>query len=110
MNATVTTTGAGEDKASKKASEKPQAGASNEKSPEVDDELDAFFDEITNSLDRNSVDDLLRIVKTLINKDKNVSILWATHRTDEIDAIADTVLNLREGNVSEVYKNRSAIK
>lgn len=69
-----------------------------------------LFDEITNSLDRNSVDDLLKIVKTLINEDKNVSILWATHRTDEIDAIADTVLNLREGNVREVYKNRSVIQ
>jgi ABC-type sugar transport system ATPase subunit len=71
-----------------------------------------IMDEPTSSLTSNEVNSLFKIIKTL--KEKGVSIIYITHKLDELYEIADRVTVLRDGeyigtkNVAET-KNEELI-
>ncbi len=56
-----------------------------------------IFDEPTASLGSKEVDILFKIIKTL--KEKNISIIYISHRLEEIFKIADNVTVMKDGKV-----------
>ena len=68
-----------------------------------------ILDEPTAALDDNEVARLFRIIRTL--KEENVSIIYISHRLDEIFQVADRITVLKDGkrvgvrNVDEVSKD-----
>ncbi|MBI4364187.1 MAG: ABC transporter ATP-binding protein [Candidatus Latescibacteria bacterium] len=57
-----------------------------------------FMDEPTNSLDAAGADDLIELVKSRI-RSAGKSVLWATHRMDEVEKLCDRVVVLMNGKV-----------
>jgi ABC-type sugar transport system ATPase subunit len=68
-----------------------------------------IMDEPTSSLTQNETDILFRIINSL--KDKGISIIFITHRLDEVFQIADRLTVLRDGccigtrNVKDITKS-----
>ena len=60
------------------------------------------LDEPTASLPESDVDRLFRILRRL--RDKGVSIIYVSHRLDEVFRIADAVTVLRDGRVVAVHR------
>jgi len=54
-----------------------------------------IFDEPTSSLPETETQEVFRIVRTL--RDRNVGVIYITHRLDELRAIGDRVTILRDG-------------
>jgi len=54
-----------------------------------------IFDEPTSSLSESETQEVFRIVRTL--RDKNVGVIYITHRLEELRAIGDRVTVLRDG-------------
>ncbi len=61
-----------------------------------------IFDEPTASLTPQEIDELLDIMKLLVNEGK--SIIFITHKLDEIKRVADTVSVLRKGKLIDTVK------
>ena len=70
-----------------------------------------ILDEPTSTLSENEVENLFRIIRNL--KKQDISIIYISHRLDEIFRIADTVTILKDGNlvttVSVKETNKSEI-
>jgi len=69
----------------------------------VSDAKIIFMDEPTASLTPDEVNNLLSIIKKL--KEQGKSIVYISHRLEEIKEIADRVTVLRDGNLIGTYKN-----
>jgi len=54
-----------------------------------------IFDEPTSSLSGSEATEVFRIVKTL--RDRNMGVIYITHRLDELQAVGDRVTILRDG-------------
>jgi ribose transport system ATP-binding protein len=54
-----------------------------------------IFDEPTSSLSSSETAEVFRIVKTL--RDRNVGVIYITHRLDELQSVGDRVTVLRDG-------------
>ena len=65
------------------------------KSIAVDDAKIVIMDEPTSSLSRNETEKLFAIIKSL--KERNIGIIYISHRMDEVMEIADRVSVLRDG-------------
>lgn len=61
-----------------------------------------IFDEPTAVLTPQEIEELLEIMKTLVKEGK--SIIFITHKLNEIKAVADTVTVLRKGKVIDTEK------
>lgn len=61
-----------------------------------------IFDEPTAVLTPQEIEELLEIMKTLVKEGK--SIIFITHKLNEIKAVADTVTVLRKGKVIDTVK------
>lgn len=69
----------------------------------VSDAKIIFMDEPTASLTPDEVENLLSIIKKL--KQQGKSIVYISHRLEEIKEIADRVTILRDGNIIGTYNN-----
>lgn len=67
-----------------------------------------IMDEPTSSLTENEVDHLFTIIRNL--KGRGVSIIYITHKIDEIPQIADEVTIMRDGRVMGTYNAASLSK
>ena len=54
-----------------------------------------IFDEPTSSLSRSETDEVFRIVRTL--RDRNMGVIYITHRLEELRSVGDRVTVLRDG-------------
>lgn len=64
-----------------------------------------IFDEPTAVLTPQEIDELLEIMKTLVREGK--SIIFITHKLNEIKAVADTVTVLRKGKVVDTVSAKA---
>lgn len=67
-----------------------------------------FMDEPTASLTSDEANNLLSIIKTFRNEGK--SIIYISHRLDEIKEIADRITILRDGEIIGTYRNEEVSK
>lgn len=58
-----------------------------------------IMDEITNSLDPASCDQVREAVQSYVSRGTPRAVLWSTHRLEEVDRICDKVLLLNKGKV-----------
>lgn len=56
-----------------------------------------LFDEITNSMDTKSSLNFLATILDIVKEEKEVSVIWATHKSDEITKLADKAIHLENG-------------
>ena len=60
-----------------------------------------ILDEPTSNLDSKSRNEILGLIRGL--KEKGYTILFSSHRVDEVMQIADKVISMNEGEIAEVY-------
>ena len=66
-----------------------------------------FLDEPTASLNKEDTDIFMKIVKSL--KEKGISIIFISHRLDEVTELCDEVTVFRDGEVVANYQNMNLI-
>jgi len=67
-----------------------------------------IMDEPTSAISDTEVESLFRIIKSL--KKQNVSILYISHKLDELFLIADRFIGLRDGKMAGTIENASEAK
>src|SRR5260370_7551081 len=65
-----------------------------------------IFDEPTSSLSESETQEVFRIVRAL--RDRNVGVIYITHRLEELRAIGDRVTVLRDGETLHSATMRQA--
>ena len=68
----------------------------------VDEPSMLILDEPTSALSATEVDNLMAVIRRL--RDQGVGILYVSHRLSEIDALADTVVVLRDGVITGTHE------
>lgn len=66
-----------------------------------------LLDEPTSGLNREEVQKLMDIIRTL--KSRGITVVYISHRIDEIKTISDRVTVLRDGNYVGTYDNNSGL-
>ncbi len=64
-----------------------------------------LFDEITNSMDSKSSLNFLATILDIVKEDKKISVIWATHKSDEISKLADKAIHLVNGKNQQSERN-----
>ena len=64
-----------------------------------------LLDEPTSGLNQDEVKKLMEIIRTL--KDRGITVVYISHRIDEIKTISDRVTVLRDGNYVGTYDNNN---
>lgn len=60
-----------------------------------------LIDEATNTLDRQSASRTLKLVENYIAENPGSTAIWSTHRHDELNAICDKSIEIKNGNLTE---------
>ena len=58
-----------------------------------------LFDEATASLDIRTKKNLIDIVKKTLVIKNNLSVIWVTHNTDELESLCDKVMLIHDGEI-----------
>lgn len=59
-----------------------------------------LLDEVTNSLDQNSITIIKSVVHEYVSQRKNRVAIWSTHRQEEVHEICNRILSIESGKVS----------
>lgn len=68
-----------------------------------------LLDEPFNSMDENGISELRQVIKNYVIEN-NATILITSHNKDDIDALADKIIILKNGTFDSIFDNKSTDK